>query len=170
MKARIEAGKIVKYSQIPQSFKAGSKLVAGGGRNLPTDKLEEYGFYDVVVPTYDSVTQVIYNLHMDSSYAAPTPDDADATRTVFTYDVKAKTISETVAELKTIRINALKKLGYDKLQPTDWMVVRKAEKGTAIPSATQTERDGIRTSVSTKESEINALTTKAAILRYDINF
>ena len=170
MKARIEAGKIVKYSQIPQSFKAGSKLVAGGGRNLPTDKLEEYGFYDVIVPDYDSVTQVIYNLHMDSSYAAPTPDDADATRTVFTYDVKSKTISETVSELKTNRIEELKKLAYDKLQPTDWYAIRKAEKGTDVPSDIQTERDAIRTSVTTKEGEINALTTKAAILKYDINF
>lgn len=170
MKARIEAGKIVKYSQIPQSFKAGSKLVAGGGRNLPTDKLEEYGFYDVIVPDYDSVTQVIYNLHMDSSYAAPTPDDADATRTVFTYDVKSKTISETVSELKTNRIEELKKLAYDKLQPTDWYAIRKAEKGTDVPSDIQTERDAIRTNVTTKEGEINALTTKAAILRYDINF
>jgi len=170
MKARIEAGKIVKYSQIPQKFKAGSKLIAGGGRNLSTEKLEEYGFYDVVVPDYDPVTQVIYNLHMDSSYAAPTPDDADATRTVFTYDVKSKTISETVAELKTKRIKELKELAYNKLQPTDWYAIRKAEKGTAIPSATQTERDDIRATVTTKEAEINALTTKAAILKYDISF
>lgn len=166
MKARIEAGKIVKYARLPKEFK---KYVAGFDR-LPAAQLEEEGFYDVVVPTYDPVTQVIYNLHFDNAFAAPTPDDADATREVFTYDVKAKTISETVAELKTKRIKELKKLGYDKLQPTDWMVVRKAEKGTAIPSATQTERDAIRTSVTTKEGEINALTTKASILKYDINF
>ena len=166
MKARIEAGKIVKYSEIPQKFKANSKLIAGGGRNLPTEKLEEYGFYDVVVPDYDPVTQVIYNLHFDDSF-----DDGDVvTRSVFTYDVKSKTISETVAELKTKRIEELKKLAYDKLQPTDWYAIRKAEKGTAIPSDIQTERDGIRTSVTTKEGEINALTTKAAILKYDINF
>jgi len=170
MKARIEAGKIVKYSQIPQKFKAGSKLIAGGGRNLSTEKLEQYGFYDVVVPDYDPVTQVIYNLHFDSSYAAPTPDDADATREVFTYDVKSKTISETVAQLKTKRIEELKKLAYDKLQPTDWYAIRKAEKDTAIPSNIQTERDGIRSTVVTKEAEINALTTKAAILKYDISF
>lgn len=170
MKARLEDGKVVKYSQIPQSFKAGSKLVAGGGRNLPTAKLEEYGFYDVIVPTYDSVTQAIHNLHFDNSYADTDIDGNAITREVFVYDVKTKVISETVAQLKTQQIDALKKLGYDKLQPTDWMVVRKAEKGTAIPSATQTERDSIRTSVSTKEGEINALTTKAAILRYDINF
>lgn len=170
MKARLEDGKVVKYSQIPQSFKAGSKLVAGGGRNLPTEKLEEYGFYDVIVPTYDSVTQAIHNLHFDNAYADTDVDGNEITREVFIYDVKTKVISETVAQLKTQQIDALKKLGYDKLQPTDWMVVRKAEKGTSIPLATQTERDGIRTSVSTKESEINALTTKASILKYDINF
>ena len=166
MKARIEAGKIVKYNRLPKEH---GKYVAGFDR-LPNDKLEENGFYDVVVPTYDHVTQVIYNLHFEDSYPAPTPDDADATRSVFTYDVKSKTISETVAQLKTKRIEELKKLAYDKLQPTDWYAIRKAEKGTAIPSATQTERDNIRTTVTTKEAEINALTTKAAILKYDISF
>ena len=170
MKARIEEGKIVKYSQIPQKFKAGSKLIAGGGRNLSTEKLEEYGFFDVVVPDYDPVTEVIYNLHFDNAYPSPTPDDADATREVFTYDKKTKVISETVAQLKTKRIEELKKLAYDKLQPTDWYAIRKAEKDTNIPSDIQTERDGIRSTVVTKEAEINALTTKAAILKYDISF
>jgi len=170
MKARIEDGKIIKYSVIPNSFKSGSKLIAGGGRNLSTEKLEEYGFYDVVVPTYDPVTQVIYNLHFDNAYVSPTPDDANATREVFTYDVKAKTISETVAELKTKRKEELKKLAYDKLQPTDWYVVRKAELSTAIPSDIVTERADIRSNVITKEGEIDALTTKASILKYDINF
>ncbi|MDB4338459.1 hypothetical protein OAA02_00600 [bacterium] len=170
MKARLEDGKIVKYSQIPNKFKAGSKLVAGGGRNLPTAKLEQYGFFDVIVPTYDPITEVIYNLHFDNAYPNPTHEDSSATREVFTYDKKTKVISETVAELKTKRIEELKKLGYDKLQPTDFYVTRKSEKGTAIPSATQTERDAIRANISTKETEINALTTKASILKYDINF
>ena len=169
MKARLEAGKVVKYSRIPDTLFEGNKTIVNAKR-LETSDLEDLGFYDVVVPTYDPVTQVIYNLHLDSSYAAPTPEDADATRTVFTYDVKAKTISETVAELKTKRIKELKKLAYDKLQSTDWYAIRKAEKGTDIPSDVQTERDGIRSSVVTKEGEINALTTKAAILKYDINF
>lgn len=169
MKARLEAGKVVKYSRIPDTLIESGKTIVNAKR-LETSELEDLGFYDVVVPDYDSVTQVIYNLHMDNSYAAPTPDDADATRTVFTYDVKARTISETVAELKTKRIKELKKLAYDKLQPTDWYAIRKAEKGTDVPSDIQTERDGIRTSVTTKEGEINALTTKAAILKYDINF
>ena len=166
MKARLEAGKVVKYSRLPKEF---GKYV-GGFDNADSSIHEEEGFYDVVVPSYDPVTQVIYNLHMDSSYASPTPEDADATRTVFTYDVKAKTISETVAELKTKRKEELKKLAYNKLQPTDWYVVRKAELSTAIPSDIVTERADIRSNVTTKEGEIDALTTKASILKYDINF
>lgn len=166
MKARLEAGKVVKYSRLPKEF---GKYV-GGFDNADSSIHEGEGFYEVVVPSYDPVTQVIYNLHLDSSYASPTPDDADATRTVFTYDVKAKTISETVAELKTKRKKELKKLAYDKLQPTDWYVVRKAELSTAIPSDIVTERADIRSNVTTKEGEIDALTTKASILKYDINF
>lgn len=169
MKARIEAGKIVKYSSIPKNVFATDKTVLNAPR-LSDSELEGLGFFDVVVPTYDSVTQVIYNLHFDNAFAAPTPDDASATREVFTYDVKSKTISETVAELKTKRIKELKKLAYDKLQPTDWYVVRKAELSTAIPSDVVTERSDIRSNVTTKEAEINALTTKATILKYDINF
>lgn len=169
MKARLEAGKIVKYSQIPNTIVWGGKTYVNSKR-LSSDELEGLGFFDVVVPTYDPVTQVIYNLHFDNAYPAPTPDDASATREVFTYDVKSKTISETVAELKTKRIKELKKLAYDKLQPTDWYVVRKAELSTAIPSDVVTERSDIRSNVTTKEAEINALTTKAAILKYDINF
>ena len=169
MKARLEAGKVVKYSSIPNNLFEASKVILNAKR-LTRSEEEELGFFDVVVPTYDLVTQVIYNLHFDNAFAAPTPDNASATREVFTYDVKAKTISETVAELKTKRIKELKKLAYDKLQPTDWYVVRKAELSTDIPSDIVTERSGIRSNVTTKEAEINALTTKAAILKYDINF
>ena len=169
MKARLESGKIVKYSRLPKTLNANGKHYLRFDLADDSEK-ESAGFYDVVVPTYDKVTQVIYNLHFDNAYPSPTIEDANATREVFTYDVKAKTISETVDELKTQRISELKKLSYDKLQPTDWYAIRKAEKGTAVPSNVQTERDNIRSTVATKEGEINALTTKEAILKYDISF
>ena len=89
---------------------------------------------------------------------------------MFIYDKKDKTITETVAELKVSQIAKVKHLAYNKLLLTDWYAIRKAENETAIPSNIQTERDGIRTSVTTKEGEINALTTKASILKYDTNF
>ena len=165
MKARLESGKIVKYSRIPDVF----DNILGGGSRLSTEKLEQHGFYDVVVPTYDADTQVIYNLHFDNAYPSPTPDNASATREVFVYDVKDKVLAD-IDTLKADKIEALNRLANDKLQPTDWVVIRKHEKNIAIPSATQVARDAIRTTVNTKEAEINALTTQSAVIKYDINF
>jgi len=169
MKARIEAGKIVKYNTIPNVVYSASGTVENAKR-LPNEELEVLGFYDVIVPDYDPITEVIHNLHFDNAYPCPSPEDEDATRQVFTYDKKAKVISETVAELKISQIKALKNVAYDKLSLTDWYAIRKAENGTDIPASVVTERDAIRNSVVTKENEINALTDKAVILKYDINF
>lgn len=162
MKARLEAGKIVKYAQVPNKV----DNVLGGARNLDPESL---GFYDVFVPTYDADTQVIYNLHFDNAYPSPTPDDASATREVFVYDVKDKVLAD-IDTLKADKIEALNRLANDKLQPTDWVVIRKHEKNIGIPSATQVARDAIRATVNTKEAEINALTTQSAVIKYDINF
>ena len=46
----------------------------------------------------------------------------------------------------------------------DWYVVRKAEKGTAIPSAISTFRDGVRTACDTREKEIDACSDTAALI------
>ena len=156
MKARLESGKVVKYSRIPSEWK-GTKHYIGGFHNATTEELETEGFFDVIIPDYDSVIQEIDNLHFDEEQNA------------FVYDVNDKTISETVAELKTRQIKELKSLAYDKLSSTDWYAIRKAENGTDIPSDIQTERDAIRTDVATKEGEINALKTKASVLKYNTN-
>ena len=58
--------------------------------------------------------------------------------------------------LKSIWITKTKQTANDLLSNTDWMVTRKAEKGTAIPDATTTYRDSVRTACSTIETKINA--------------
>ena len=55
--------------------------------------------------------------------------------------------------LKTVWITKTKQTANDLLSNTDWMVTRKAEKGTAIPDATQTYRDSVRTACSTIETK-----------------
>ena len=50
------------------------------------------------------------------------------------------------------------------LAPYDWYVVRKAEKGTEIPSAISTFRDGVRTACDTREKEIDACADTAALI------
>ena len=46
----------------------------------------------------------------------------------------------------------------------DWYVVRKAEKGTSIPSSISTYRDGVRTACDTREKEIDACSDTAALV------
>jgi len=46
----------------------------------------------------------------------------------------------------------------------DWYVIRKVEKDTAIPSAIQTFRDGVRTACDTREKEIDACSDTAALV------
>tara|TARA_R100001129_G_scaffold170633_1_gene140260 strand:+ start:2062 stop:2631 length:570 start_codon:yes stop_codon:yes gene_type:complete len=57
--------------------------------------------------------------------------------------------------LKTIWIRNTKQTANDMLSKTDWEVTRKAEKGTAISSATTTFRDKVRTACDTIETKIN---------------
>lgn len=159
MKARIIKGKIIKYPKLPSSF--GNTIV--GFDKLDSSVHESAGFYDVITPSYDNKTQYISNLHTIDDFK-----DADGkTKTVFIYDVKTKTFSETLAQLKTKKIAELKDAAYSKLVLTDWYVTRKAEKGTAIPDDIETERDNIRSTVDTKESEIKTLTKKIDVFNYD---
>ena len=57
--------------------------------------------------------------------------------------------------LKTIWIEKIKSNANALLSKSDWEVTRKAEKGTAIASATSTYRDKVRTACNTIETKIN---------------
>ena len=64
--------------------------------------------------------------------------------------------------LKTIWINITKQRANDLLSKSDWEVTRKAEKGTAIASATTTFRDKVRTACNDIETKINACSNLSA--------
>ena len=61
-------------------------------------------------------------------------------------------------------------IGQDKatceslLRPYDWYIIRKTEKGTAIPTNISTFRDAVRTAQATREAEINACADTAALV------
>ena len=57
--------------------------------------------------------------------------------------------------LKSVWIAKTKEKTNNLLARTDWMDVRKSEKGTAIPTATATYRDKVRTACDTIETKIN---------------
>ena len=63
--------------------------------------------------------------------------------------------------LKTIWIDITKETANKMLSKTEWMVTRKAEKGTAIASATSTFRDKVRTACDSIEKSITDCKTLA---------
>ena len=67
-----------------------------------------------------------------------------------------------VEGLKTVRIRTVKQQAAGILQDTDWYVVRKADAGTAVPSAITTHRAAVRTKCAQMETAItNAADTPA---------
>ena len=66
--------------------------------------------------------------------------------------------------LKTVLKNAEKDEAASRLCRYDWLVTRKAEKGTAIPTAVSTYRDAVRTACNTRETEIDACSDTAALV------
>ena len=151
MKAIEINGQIKTYNTLPQSW--GNVL---GGFNLLSDnELKNYGFYDVVIPDYDSRIQELGDLYFDSASET------------FTKDISDKTWTQTLAELKEEQINFFKVNTSLELGLTDWYVIRNQEIGTSIPSDITSARQALRDQVYTVETEINALTTKKAVMSYD---
>ena len=68
-----------------------------------------------------------------------------------------------IADLKTLWIQNQKDTANTKLAPTDWMIVRKAEIGTAVPSDTTTYRAAVRTKCKEREDQITACSDTAAL-------
>lgn len=80
-----------------------------------------------------------------------------------------KETDEDGVEITTLGVKSLlkaeeKATAGSLLAPYDWYVVRKAEKGTAIPTKVQTFRDQVRTACDTREKEIDACKDTAALV------
>ena len=154
MKAIEINGKIKIYNTLPNSWN-GTKHYVGGFASLSDEELKAEGFYDVVIPEYNSKAEELSAIYFDSD------------NEIFTYDVSDKTWSETVAELKTRRINHFKSIVNRELQKTDWYIIRSVDNGDDVPSIITDERAATRSQSDTVESEINALTTKQEVMQYD---
>ena len=61
-----------------------------------------------------------------------------------------------IADLKTLWVQKQKDIAKGLLAKTDWLVTRKAEAGTAIPTAQANYRTAVRTQCGLREATINA--------------
>ena len=149
MKAIEINGEIKTFSSVPKKWSTenGLYLNIGDGASL--------GFKDVVYPTYDGRIEELSNLHLEGD--------------VYTYDVIEKPIKETLAELKAEKVSQLKSMVGGQLSQTDWYIIREADSGEATPQYIKDERAALRAQSNIIEAEINALTTKKAVVLFDIN-
>ena len=152
MKAKNYNGSIKTFINLPKSY----GNIIGGFDLLSDTELQSYGFYNVVTPEYNSKIQELSPIFFDSK------------NNVFTYTVNNKTWSETLAQLKEKQIEEAKISAKIFLSDTDWYAARKAEKGTKIPDDIFLQRDNIRIACDNHETAINNLTTKAAVMDYNI--
>ena len=150
MKALQINGSIKTYSRIPKTW----GNVIGGFDLLSDSDLQSYGFYDVVIPEYNSSTQTLGDIEFDSE------------NNVYTYPVQNLTWPETLNELKETKIASLKSVYKSKLTETDWYIIRTQE-GVAAPQEILDTRATLRTECDTHETAINALTTKANVQSYE---
>lgn len=155
MKAKEINGKIKTYNRLPKDYVVDGTTIVNFNK-LTDAEAEAYGFYNVFMPTYDSVTQQISNLHFVEA------------ESVFTYDVTDKVFTQTLEEAKETKKSEVKKMANKLLSPTDWYIIRLAERQVAIPTDVEESRQSILIKSGEAEDAIDALETIAEVLKYQI--
>ena len=88
--------------------------------------------------------------------------DTSGAEAVGTYATTARP----VADLKATMVQEVNSIASSTLSNSDWMSIREADGGTAVPSDWATYRTALRTTANDKETEINALVNLDAIKAY----
>lgn len=146
MKAIEVNGEIKTFSSVPKSW------TDDNGTHFNIGDGADFGFKDVVIPTHDSSVEELVNLHLEGD--------------VYTYDVADKTFSQTLAELKAQKIANLKHIIGNELAKTDWYIIREADTGEVTSQSVKDSRAALRTQSNDVEAQINALTTKKAVVSF----
>jgi len=149
MKAIKINGEIKTFGSVPKNWtdSNGTYFNIGDGYAI--------GFKNVVTPEYNHLTEELSEIKLIDR--------------VYTYDVIEKPIKEMLSELKEQKVSQLKSMVGGQLSQTDWYIIREADSGEATPQSIKDDRAALRTKSDTIEAEINALTTKKAVVLFDIN-
>ena len=178
MWALVEDGSITKIINNPKGMVIGDTQYS---RNIfsfrwTNAEREAIGLYEIVWDNskkkdeeYYTNTNQTFTYDADAGTVTATYGDATAkphADTLFTaqdeIDGKGTEGEVAVEGLITVRIRTVKQQAAGILQDTDWYVVRKADAGTAVPSAITTHRAAVRTKCAQMETAItNAADTPA---------
>ena len=175
MYALVESGSITKIFTNPKGFVLNNnQYPADIFSKWTKDEKEAIGIYEVETNSTNFKDEKWY-INTNESYAF---GSGKVTRSWGTATAKAHADSLFTAQdetdglgtegdvkvegLKTILIRTIKQQAAGILQDTDWYIVRKADAGTAVPSAITTHRAAVRTKAASMETAItNAADTPA---------
>ena len=131
-----------------------------------SSELEAIGIYEIVIDNSNFKDQEYY-INTNQTFAF-----ADGTVTATYGTATAKAIADVTNDddtitpgLKTNHKAVINSQAGGILQPTDWMVIRAQEGGTAVPSNTTTQRAAVRTKANTmctaidNAADVDALAT-----------
>jgi hypothetical protein len=133
-------------------------------------ELKAIGIYEIVIDNTNRKDSEYYiNTNQTYAFASDTVTASYGTATVRAIEDVTNADDSITKGLKSQRKGQINATAAGLLQSTDWMVVRAAEGGTAVPSANTTYRAAVRTKANTHctaidgVSDVNAL----AALVYD---
>jgi len=133
------------------------------------DQKKAIGIYD-----YSEVNAQPNSRYYKQGTSETVVDDSAAT-VVKTWSNVAKDLADTgskgddnySAGVKTNEKNMVKSTAASLLEASDWMVIRAAEGGTAVPSAVTTYRAAVRTKSNSMETAIDNASDMAAVIALD---
>ena len=156
MWALVEDNSITKTFNRPKGFTLGDIQYPASIFTLwSTAEKEAIGLYEVINDSTNVKDQAYYingaeSITWDSSTATVTKSFGTAT-------------AKDLAELKTSHKQVINSQAAGILAPTDWMVVRAAEGGTAVPSDITTSRAAVRTKANEMCTAIDAVSDVDAL-------
>ena len=159
MWALVEDNAVTKVFTRPKGLTIGDNQYPANIFSLwSSSELEAIGIYEVVIDNTNLKNQEYYiNTNQSFAFADDTVTASYGTATAKNLDntlytaedeaENAANVEGTVAAygLKHNHKQAINLQAASQLQPTDWMVVRAAEGGTAVPSSITTQRAAVRT-------------------------
>ena len=168
MWAIVESGSITKMYTRPRAFKIGSNQYPANTMALWSEsELQSIGVYPVTIDSTNLKNKEYY-INTDITYAVDglTVKGTYGTATAINLDDTLYTADDEADGLGTEGEVASRGLKYNHKQiinsqaagiltPTDWMVVRAAEGGTAVPSDITTKRAAVRTKANSMQAQID---------------
>ena len=177
MKALVKNNQVVVYKTLPSQIKKEDGSVVMNLKKASEETLQSIGFYNVVKPSFNPLTQTKGGLYFDAENSIVT---YDVTNIDFDQDIDiigedGEPTGETekrykIADIKASKTSDINNQAGKLLAPTDWQVIRKSERNIDIDTEVVTERAGILAEADRLKAEVNAFESYAEVLQYNIQF